>query len=165
MTKGPEPVPGPVASGGPPAAIRAATMWWVAAVGAGVVEAIGTVAVLASRGESGGVLGAGLAFRFAVYALVLFVTFRLWSGRRWARWVLAVGLGVFGLLSLVMEPIGWLASGHSPAEVFTSTDLTVALVIAIRSIHVVAVLAACVCMFRPESSAYLRRSGRRSTVE
>ncbi|TQS44433.1 hypothetical protein [Cryptosporangium phraense] len=143
---------------GPPRAVRAAALWWVTAVGAGVVETIGTVAVLASHGESTEVLGVGLGVRAVIYALVLLVVSRLWRGHPWARWVLAVGLGVFGTLSLVAEPIGWLLAGHSLGALLASTDLELALVIAIRAVHVAAVMAACVCMFRPASNAYLRRA-------
>jgi hypothetical protein len=40
---------------------------------------------------------------------------RLREGRNWARLTLAVGLGIFGTLSLVVEPVRWLLDGGSAA--------------------------------------------------
>jgi hypothetical protein len=151
------------AGGRPPGVVRAATVAWVAAVAAGVVEAAGTVVVWASGDLpelSGGSLAAGLGIRAAVYTVVLLVVAAFWRGKNWARIALALGLGVVGMLSLVAEPIGWLADGHSLGDALSEASLSLALVIAIRTLHVVAVLAGLVLMFRPAANQYFRRTGR-----
>lgn len=144
----------------PPTVVRAATVAWVTAVGAGAVEAVG-MAVAWVLGEvpglSGGALAAGLGMRAVIYTVVLLVVSRFWQGRNWARVTLAVGLGVVGMLSLVMEPISWLAEGHSLADALSSASVGLALTIAIRALHVAAVLVGCALMFRPEANRYFRR--------
>jgi hypothetical protein len=151
--------PSSVPSGNvPPPTVRAATAWWVTAVAAGVVETIGRVAVLASDGEAAGSLMAAVGVRAAVYTLVLLVVAAFWRGRRWARVTLALGLGVVGMLSLLIEPISWLADGHSLGDALGSADLGLALVIAVRVVHIAAVGVACALMFRPESNRYFQRA-------
>lgn len=143
--------------------VRSAGAAWVAAVLAGAVEATG-MAVAWTLGDlpgvSGGSLAVGLGVRAAVYTIVLLVVARFWRGRNWARITLALGLGVVGMLSLVMEPISWLAEGHSVADALAAADLSLALVIAIRALHVAAVVVGCVLMFRPASNRYFRRGAR-----
>lgn len=140
----------------PPPTVRAATASWAAAVGAGVVETIGTVAVLAAS-PSEDVAPAEIGMRAVIYTVVLLVMSQFWRGRRWARTALALGLGVVGMLSLVADPIGWLIEGHSLGDALSSADLSLALLIAIRTLHVAAVVVACVLMFRPAANRYFRR--------
>ena len=152
------------AGGRPPGAVRAATVAWVTAVAAGVVEAAGMV-VAWTFGEvpglSGGSLAAGLGVRAMVYTIVLLVIALFWRGKNWARIGLALGLGIVGMLSLVAEPIGWLAEGHSLGDALSEASLSLALVIAIRTLHVLAVVAALVLMFLPAANQYFRRAARR----
>ncbi len=56
---------------------------------------------------------AGAFLRLVVFAVVGVLIAYLRRGRNWARLSLAVLLGVFGTLSLVIGPIEWLAAGHS----------------------------------------------------
>ena len=141
----------------PPSTVRSAVAWWTIAVGAGALETIGTVAVQAADGAADSALAVGVGVRVAVYTIVLLVVAALWRGNRWARVGLAVGLGGLGLLSLVADPVGWLASGNSVWDGLRAADVQLALLIAVRSVHVAAVLAACVLMFRPASNRYFSR--------
>ncbi|MFG1925514.1 hypothetical protein [Cryptosporangium sp. NPDC048952] len=147
----------------PPAVVRTAAAALVVAVAAGAVEALG-MAVAWGLGEvpglSGGSLAAGLGMRAVIYTVVLLVVAQFWRGRNWARLTLAVGLGVVGLLSLVMEPISWLAEGNSLADALGEGGLALALTIAIRALHVGAVLVGLVLMFRPEANRYFRAGTR-----
>ncbi|WP_211247344.1 hypothetical protein [Cryptosporangium arvum] len=130
---------------------------------AGAVEALG-MSVAWALGEvpglSGGSLAAGLGVRAVVYTVVLLVVARFWRGRNWARLTLAVGLGVVGMLSLVLEPVSWLADGHSLADALSEGGLALALTIAIRALHVAAVLVGLALMFRPEANRYFRDARR-----
>jgi len=141
---------------GPPPVVRAAAAAWVAAVAAGVVETIGTIAYLASS-ASAEVSPAEIGTRAVVYTIVLLVVAQFWQGRRWARTALGLGLGVVGLLSLVADPISWLIEGHSLRDALSSAELSLALVITIRTVHVAAVVAACALMFRPAANRYFSR--------
>jgi hypothetical protein len=135
-----------------PAAVRAAFVLWLVAVGAGVFE---TVLVVAS-GKAGGGAAVGVAVRTAVFVAAVLVAFQMRAGRRWARWVLAVGLGVLGTLSLVVDPVRWLLDGNSLTDLVSGAS-AVDLAFGIsRGVHVAAVLAACVLMFVPSAHAYFR---------
>jgi hypothetical protein len=100
----------------------------------------------------------GLLIRVVVYAVAVYVIFQMRLGKRWARLTLAVLLGGVGTLSLVIDPILWLAAGNSLGEVFARADLLFVLVAPIRAIHLAAVLGALVFMFLPAANNYFRRA-------
>ena len=79
-------------------------------------------------------------------------------GKRWARLALAVLLGVIGTLSLVIDPISWLAGGNSLRDVFTEANVLFFLIAPIRTVHLAAVIAALVLMFLPAANTYFRTS-------
>ncbi|WP_219464422.1 hypothetical protein [Nonomuraea rhizosphaerae] len=137
----------------PPATVQAATTLWLVAVAAGVFETLLTV-FFARQGMSAGELAAGVAVRLAVFCGAVFLALRLREGRDWARWTLAVTLGVFGTLSLVIGPIQWLLEGHPLS--LAGIDATGLLFGGSRVLHVLAVLGAVTLMFQPRANAYFR---------
>jgi len=148
-----------------PREVRASALLWLVAVAAGVFE---TGLVVLFGGDDGaqftGDIVAGGLLRLVVFAIVgVFIAY-LRRGRNWARWCLAVGLGVFGTLSLVIGPIEWLAAGHSLAAAIGHTTLYSGLFAASRIGHTAAVLGALALMFRPAANAYFG-GARRSTVD
>lgn len=134
-----------------PRTVRAAAGLWITAVVAGGAE---TALVVSASGTGPGELVGNLVPRVLVYAAAVFVALQLHRGRAWARPVLAVCLGVFGTLSLVIEPARWLAEGHSAADWLAAADTTQLLGAACRLLHLAAVLAALTLMFRPASNTY-----------
>ena len=143
----------------PPREVQLSTLFWVTAVAAGGVETVlGAGDAALNDTMSNAVIAANVAFRVLVYAGVLAVASRLWQGRNWARWTLAVVLGGIGMLTLVAGPIGWLAGDHAFSEL--DPDGTFAGFAIVRAVHVVAVVAAVVLMFRPTANAYFRAVGR-----
>ncbi|NYI94255.1 hypothetical protein HNR12_000532 [Streptomonospora nanhaiensis] len=143
-------------AGSRPAAVRTAAGVWAAAVALGVAESAVMAADLVSAGTPWGELLPGLGVRAVVYGVVLAVVAALYGGRRWARPVLALGLGVVGTLSLVVEPVTWLLQGGL-AEGLPLLTPHLAVVAAPRALHVAAVFAALVLMYRPSANAYFRR--------
>jgi hypothetical protein len=139
---------------GVPRVVWASFVLWLTAVGAGVVEtAMRVVYSLAGGPES-----SGLLVRVIVYLVALYVIFQMRRGKKWARIALAVLLGGIGTLSLVVDPISWLAAGNGISEVFAQADLLFVLVAPIRAVHLAAVVAAFVLMFLPAANAYFRRA-------
>ena len=129
-----------------PAEVRAAFLLWMGALAAGAIEiALHDVEI------------AGLATRLGIYAVVAAVALRMRAGRTWARWTLAIGLGIFGTLSLVFEPLTWLLDGNSLIDAIARTDATGALVATSRILHVLCVWVAVPLMFRPRANAYFSR--------
>jgi hypothetical protein len=135
-----------------PAAVRAASTAWLVAIGAGVFETILVVAT----GRAGDGAAVGVTVRGVVFAAAVVVTARMYAGRRWARAALAVGLGVLGTLSLVVDPILWLAHGNSLTRVLAHAGVTDLVFGGSRAVHVAAVLAGCLLMFLPSANAYFR---------
>ena len=138
-----------------PTEVRASFLLWLTAVAAGVVETV--IRVIYSL--SGEPASNGLLIRVVVYTVAVYVIFQMRSGKRWARLTLAVLLGGIGTLSLVVDPISWLAAGHSLGEVFARADLLFVLVAPIRAVHLAAVVAALVFMFLPAANSYFRAAG------
>jgi hypothetical protein len=157
-----------------PKEVQASFLLWLTAVAAGVLETfirIIDALLVGSASGSGGeadLIGAisNVVIRVVVYTLVVYLITRMRLGKRWARLSLAVLLGGIGTLSLIIDPISWLAGGNSLSEVFTEADLLFFLIAPIRVVHLVAVIGALVFMFLPAANTYFRgsRSARRRTL-
>jgi hypothetical protein len=139
-----------------PREVRASALLWLVAVAAGLFET-GLVVLFGGHGVTGDIV-AGALLRLVVFAFVGVLIAYLRRGHNWARLCLAVLLGVFGTLSLVVGPIQWLAAGHSPVLAIAHASLFTWLFALSRIGHVSAVLGALVLMFRPAANAYFRRS-------
>jgi hypothetical protein len=149
---------------GVPKAVQASFLLWLTAVAAGVLETIIRVIDALAMDFASGSGGeadltaviSGVVIRVIVYALVVYIITRMRLGKRWARLTLAVLLGGIGTLSLVIDPISWLAGGNSLSEIFIDADLLFFLIAPIRAVHLAAVIAALVLMFLPSANTYFR---------
>jgi hypothetical protein len=122
-----------------PNEVRASFVLWLAAVAAGVFETILTI-IEAVSGQlalgTGGVI-VGVSMRLLIFTVVVYVASRMLRGRNWARFVLAIGLGVLGTLSIVIGPVSWLAEGHTIGEFVAGADLMVLLFASSRVVHLI----------------------------
>jgi hypothetical protein len=142
---------------GVPGELQASFLLWLTAVGAGVVETIVRfIYSLSVESSMGTGAIANVVIRVIVYAVVVYIIVQMRLGKRWARITLAVLLGVVGILSLVIDPISWLAAGNSLDDVSTQADLLFILVAPVRVVHLAAVIAALVFMFSPAANRYFR---------
>src|SRR6266545_3338791 len=106
---------------GIPKPVHAAFLLWIVAVAAGMFETVLAVTDPSSSGRSSvGSIIAGVAVRLLVFTVAIFLAVRMRQGRHWARVSLAVALGVFGTISLLIGPIEWLAEEHSVGEAFSN---------------------------------------------
>jgi hypothetical protein len=146
---------------GVPKEVQASFLLWLTAVAAGVVETIIRVIDSLYLGSSSGgeVDVTGLVIRVVVYTVAVYIIAQMRLGKRWARLTLAVLLGGIGTLSLVIDPISWLAGGNSLGEVFTQADLLFFIIAPIRAVHLAAVIGALVFMFLPAANTYFRAAG------
>jgi hypothetical protein len=147
--------PGPLP--GVPWEVQASFLLWLTAVAAGVVETVIRV-IYSYVGPGGEADATGVVIRAIVYAVAVYIIAQMRLGKRWARLALAVLLGGIGTLSLVVDPISWLAAGNSLREVFVQADLLFYTVAPIRIVHLAAVVAALVLMFLPAANDYFRRA-------
>ncbi|MEV4081247.1 hypothetical protein ACIBI7_47540 [Nonomuraea fuscirosea] len=152
LTESREPATAPA----PPPVVHAAAMLWLSAVAFGAFEAALMIGEQLSEGTAVMDLLPGAGFRLAVFAGAIFLALRLRAGANWARWALAGTLGVFGTLSLVIEPVRWLLDGGSIAAAVSGADAMAWVFAASRILHIVAVLGALTLMFQPRAGAYFR---------
>ncbi|MFE9631961.1 hypothetical protein [Streptomyces sp. NPDC006463] len=136
----------------PPTEVRTAFALWLTAVAAGAFE----TALMLGRVPADQI-AVGLVVRLTVFTAAVLVAFRMRSGARWARITLAVGLGIVGSASLVVEPLRYLLDGGSLADALSRADTLDLVFGASRTVHLVAVLTAVALMFRPAANAYFRK--------
>jgi hypothetical protein len=99
---------------------------------------------------------AAFEFGAVVYVLVTLLIVRLRTGEHWVRLALTVLLGVVGLTSLLAEPISWSISGGAPAAFLATADAPTVAVVALRAVHVVAVVCALSLMYSRSSNKFFR---------
>ena len=147
-----------------PREVQASFVLWLTAVAAGLVETsirVIDALLMGLASGSGGEAGVtDVIVRLIVYTVAVYIITQMRLGKRWARLALTVLLGGIGTLSLVIDPISWLAGANSLGEVFTQADLLFFIIAPIRAVHLVAVIAALVFMFLPAANNYFRAGAR-----
>ena len=142
-----------------PREVQVSFLLWLTAVGAGVLETIIRVIYPSSEGSGVGEAAlTGVVIRVVVYSVVIYIIAQMRLGKSWARLTLAVLLGGIGTLSLIIDPISWLAGGNSLSEVFREADLLFFVIAPVRVVHLAAVVTALVFMFLPSANTYFRRA-------
>ena len=134
-----------------PEPVRLSILLWLTAIAAGAAEAL--VYLLLPEPPTLAQVGA----RFAIYAVLTALVLCLRTGRNAVRWVVAVLLGGFGTVSLMIEPASWLLAGGAPTAFLAAAEVPTLIGAVLRVAHVVAVLTALVLMFRPSANAWFRR--------
>jgi hypothetical protein len=132
--------------------VQLAFTLWLVAIAAGVFE----TALALTRAVAGDDPYVGVAVRCAVFIGAAFAAVQMRVGKRWARVVLALVLGLVGTLSLVIGPIIWLVEGHPLGGALANADTYSVLFSGSRVVHLAAVLGAVVFMFRPAANSYFR---------
>jgi hypothetical protein len=134
-----------------PRSVRWSVWCWLAAVACGVLEAL-----LNAVTNPDYDVAVQLSIRAVVYVLVTLLIVRLRRGERWVRLALTVLLGVIGLASLLAEPISWMAAGGEPATFLAAADGSTLAVVALRAIHVGAVVGGLVLMYGPSANRFFK---------
>jgi hypothetical protein len=133
-----------------PATVQMSVVLWLAAIGAGVVEAL--VHLLLPEPPT----LTQLAARFGIYAVLTVLVLALRTGHNAVRWTVAVLLGGFGTVSLLIEPVSWLFAGGSPGLFLVTAESPALVAAVLRIAHLVAVFSALALMFRPAANAWFR---------
>ncbi|MFC9892857.1 hypothetical protein ACFVMC_04105 [Nocardia sp. NPDC127579] len=156
---------------GTPRAVSIAFCALVVALLAGVAEALARAALTLERSDAElGGLAVGLAQRAVLYLVVLAIAIRMTHGARWARNALTFGIGLFGLASLLIEPVRAVIAADSVGDLFDGITVSGVGIAVFRGIHVVAVLIAIPAMYhrtaRPyfEARAVPRTAGTRDSI-
>jgi hypothetical protein len=132
-----------------PPSVRSSVWCWLVAVACGVLESL--VNAVTSPDYD---VAVQLSVRTVVYLLVTLLIVRLRRGENRVRLALTMLLGILGLFSLLAEPISWLISGGAPATFLAMADAPTLAVVALRAIHVVAVVCALSLMYSPSANRF-----------
>lgn len=137
--------------------VRKSYFFWMTAIVAGVFEMIIAVisALLGDSPSIGGLVIQAL-IRIVIFGVLTWITAKMYRGKNWARIVLTILLGGIGTLSLVIDPIQWLIEGNSLNTMFEGVNMMSLIFAATRVIHLAAVFAALIFMFRPAANRYFR---------
>ena len=129
----------------------------VAAVGFGIAET--AVRGVGQVGQSTGLgsLAAGWLIRTGIYVVVLMVAWRMLRGDRWARLTLALGIGLVGTASLLVEPLTALLAADSAGDLLPDPALGNVLIAITRIGHLCAGLIAIPAMYTPAARAWFTR--------
>lgn len=145
------------------APVRAAFTMWNVAIGAGVVE---TILMIVEHNVTGSDLIVPLGIRTLVTVFFGYLAWRMLAGSNGARIALAVLLGIGGLASLVVEPVGWLLTGGSVPGAVAAADAMALTFASVRIVHILAVLCGVGLMFTPAAGAWFRsfREGKQASA-
>jgi hypothetical protein len=88
-----------------------------------------------------------LILRLVAYSVLLTAAWWMWRGHNAARWFLTLVFGVFGTVSLVLEPLTWIAKGNSVLAWMSSADTESWAIAVFRVLHLLCVLIAVANMF------------------
>lgn len=131
---------------------------WLVAILAGIFEmAVVVIETLSADSESGNGILIPAVIRTVIFAALVYVITRMYRGGNWARICLAVLLGGFGTLSLIIDPIQWIMEGNPISEAFAGMNIYSTLFGISRVVHLAAVIMACILMFRPNANRYFRK--------
>ena len=145
-----------------PKPVQIAALAFTTAIAAALAETGLAVWQQIASGAGTAGLVAAVGVRLAIFALVGILTVRMLRGGWAARLVLALGLGVIGLGSLLIGPIGWLLAGHGLGE--WHPDVFGRAFAVSRVMHVAAVITGIIAMFWPGTRDYFARARGRSSA-
>jgi hypothetical protein len=140
-----------------PQEVKKSFLFWLVAIAAGVFEMIITVIEILSRDSGpGNSIFIAVGIRTIIFAALVYIIMKMYSGRNWARIVLAILLGGIGTLSLVIDPVKWILEGNSLDKAFAGMTLYSILFGLSRIVHLASVITALILMFRPAANKYYR---------
>lgn len=144
-------VPAPGVRPAQPPAVTLSVALWLGAILAGVVETL--VHLTTPEAPTAD----ALAVRFGIYLVLGVLVLALRTGSNAVRAAVAVLIGGVGMLSLVVEPIGYLVAGGSVGAFLASAGWADLAVAGLRTLHVLEVLAALALLFHPSANVFFRR--------
>lgn len=142
-----------------PRSITRSFYLWMGAILAAIVElgvslAITPADAIAAAEER----LAEISVRVVEYAVLLALALAMRGGSNLARHLLALAFGLFGTISLVIEPISWLLQGGDVHAFLAGADGPMWVMILSRIAHVICVVAGTALMYRPADRSYFRRN-------
>ncbi|WP_280467441.1 hypothetical protein [Nocardia cyriacigeorgica] len=148
-----------------PRAVSVAFTALMAALLCGLAEALARAAIELERPDADlAALATGSVLRLTIYLVVAAIAVRMARGDRRARSALAVGIGVLGTVSLIIEPVRALLSAEHVGDLVNEVDVSDVAIGLMRAGHIVAVLVAVPAMYSPAASRWFRGGTRLRSV-
>jgi hypothetical protein len=142
-----------------PRSITRSFYLWMGAILAAVVELGVSLAIM--PGDAIAAVEERLAeisVRVMAYAVLLALALAMRGGSNLARHFLALAFGLFGTISLVIEPGSWLLRGGDVYAFLAEADGPMWVMILSRIAHIICVVAGTALMYRPADRSYFRRN-------
>lgn len=141
----------------PPPEVERSISWWLTAVGAGIAETLLQVGQAFAVQPAPGAVVWNAAIRMLIYTGLWALVLRLRTGENWVRGLLALALGLFGTLGMVVPPVVSMFLGYSVLDFLTDSNGWTLLFAVLRIGHIAAVLLAVVAMFQPAANRFFLR--------
>jgi hypothetical protein len=142
-----------------PAAVRIAYWFWIVAIITALTE-LAARFLSDPRGPMQALSESGteLAVRTCAYVLLFSLATFMRRGSNVARHLLTLIYGGLGTLSLILEPIMWVADGGDALSFISEAGLAMWSMIISRILHILAVWGGVIFAYRSDAGAYFRRA-------
>ncbi len=142
-----------------PASVRIAYWFWIVAIVTALTE-LAARFLVDPRGPMQAISESGteLAVRICAYVLLFSLATFMRRGSNVARHLLTLIYGGLGTLSLVLEPIMWVADGGDALSFLSEAGIAMWSMIVSRVLHIAAVWGGVILAYRSDASAYFRRT-------
>lgn len=132
---------------------------WMGAILAAIVELGVSLAIM--LGDAIAAVEERLAevsVRGVAYAALIALALAMRGGSNLARHLLALVFGLFGAISLVIEPISWLVKGGDIYAFVADAGVPMWVMVLSRIAHLICVVVGTALMYRPADRSYFRRN-------
>lgn len=97
-----------------------------------------------------------IILRLLLFIILILIIRQLLYAKNWARIVLTILLGVFGILSMIVSPIQWMFN-NDILLFFDNMNVFTALFAISRILHIIFVVSAIIFMYSHESNDFFKK--------
>ncbi|MDT4051248.1 hypothetical protein RPO70_08660, partial [Staphylococcus arlettae] len=131
-----------------PKSIRRSVYLWYFAIIAATFELVLVLMqfMLENSEETVGSIVINIILRLLLFIILILIIRQLLYAKNWARIVLTILLGVFGILSMIVSPIQWMLN-NNVLSFFENINLFTLLFTISRILHIIFVVSAIIFMY------------------
>ncbi|BBK29321.1 MULTISPECIES: hypothetical protein [Staphylococcus] len=141
-----------------PKSIRRSVYLWYFAIIAATFELVLVLMqfMLENSEETVGSIVINIILRLLLFIILILIIRQLLYAKNWARIVLTILLGVFGILSMIVSPIQWMLN-NNVLSFFENINLFTLLFTISRILHIIFVVSAIIFMYSREANEFFKK--------
>ncbi|MFY2827807.1 hypothetical protein [Staphylococcus arlettae] len=112
--------------------------------------------MLENSEETVGSIVINIILRLLLFIILILIIRQLLYAKNWARIVLTILLGVFGILSMIVSPIQWMLN-NNVLSFFENINLFTLLFTISRILHIIFVVSAIIFMYSREANEFFKK--------